>query len=159
MDTPAVVLTALENNPQVIVSMIQEFTRESMTRRPEPNDWSAHEHACHLAEVHPVFFQRLDAMIANPDAPIEPYSPSEEDEAGGLLKRDLDEELRRFASDREKLVAKLRKLTEEQWLHEVQHPEYRRYSLLIAFRHLALHDMAHAYRIEELLVAEEGVHF
>jgi hypothetical protein len=33
--------------------------------------------------------------------------------------------------------------------------EYSHYSVLIMFRHLALHDFLHAYRIEGLLLARE----
>ena len=33
--------------------------------------------------------------------------------------------------------------------------EYSHYSVLVMFRHLALHDFFHAYRIEELLLKRE----
>ena len=33
-----------------------------------------------------------------------------------------------------------------------RHGEYSHYSVFIMFRHLALHDFFHAYRIEELLL-------
>ncbi len=35
------------------------------------------------------------------------------------------------------------------------HPEYARYSVFIMFRHLALHDLMHAYSIEELLLKRD----
>ena len=37
----------------------------------------------------------------------------------------------------------------------VVHGEYSHYSVFIMFRHLALHDFFHAYRIEELLLNKE----
>lgn len=36
-----------------------------------------------------------------------------------------------------------------QWDTYVEHGEYAFYSVFILFRHLALHDFYHAYRIEE----------
>lgn len=36
-----------------------------------------------------------------------------------------------------------------------EHGEYSHYSVFIMFRHLALHDFFHAYRIEELLLKKE----
>ena len=36
-----------------------------------------------------------------------------------------------------------------------EHPEYSHYSIFIMFRHLALHDLYHAYRIEERLLRKE----
>jgi len=38
------------------------------------------------------------------------------------------------------------------WTRTAEHGEYRTYSVFIMFRHLALHDFLHAYRIEELLL-------
>jgi hypothetical protein len=36
-----------------------------------------------------------------------------------------------------------------------KHGEYSHYSVFIMFRHLALHDFLHAYRIEELLLKKD----
>ena len=49
------------------------------------------------------------------------------------------------------MVSRLRELTPAQWELSASHPEYNRYSIFIMFRHLALHDLYHAYRIEERL--------
>jgi len=43
-------------------------------------------------------------------------------------------------------------LTPGQWQIAASHPEYKQYSVFIMFRHLALHDLYHAYRIEERLL-------
>ncbi|MCA1849556.1 MAG: DinB family protein, partial [Acidobacteria bacterium] len=83
------------------------------------------------------------------------YNPDEATEEGALLKVDLDEALERFTSDRARLVESLKDLTEDDWLREAEHEEYDHYSVLIMFRHLALHDMLHAYRIEELLLKKD----
>ena len=36
-----------------------------------------------------------------------------------------------------------------------EHEEYSHYSLFILFRHAAMHDMLHAYRIEECLLRKD----
>jgi hypothetical protein len=41
------------------------------------------------------------------------------------------------------------------WNRTAEHGEYSHYSVFIMFRHLALHDFFHAYRIEELLLKKE----
>ena len=76
-------------------------------------------------------------------------------EEGSLLKVDLDEALQRFASDRVRLVERLRQLSDDDWQRTALHEEYAHYSILIMFRHVALHDMLHAYRIEELLLKKD----
>jgi hypothetical protein len=40
-------------------------------------------------------------------------------------------------------------------LRTAEHGEYSHYSIFIMFRHLALHDLFDAYRIEELLLKRE----
>ncbi|HKR00672.1 MAG TPA: DinB family protein [Pyrinomonadaceae bacterium] len=148
-------IVALENAPAIIVPLVREVPPENLQRRPLPNKWSAHEHACHLAEVHPVFFSRLDSMLEEERPRIKSYNPDEAMEQGALLKVNLGEALERFARDRARLVDTLKDLTEEDWLREAEHEEYDHYSVLIMFRHVAMHDMLHAYRIEELLLKRD----
>jgi uncharacterized damage-inducible protein DinB len=155
MNNPEAVITVLENAPAIITPLVREVPAENLKRRPSPGKWSAHEHACHLAEVHALFFSRLERMLDETRPRIKAYHPDEAMEEGALLKVDLEEALDRFRSDREKLVDTLKDLTEDEWLREAEHEEYDHYSVLIMFRHLALHDMLHAYRIEELLLKKD----
>ena len=63
--------------------------------------------------------------------------------------------VRGFVRDRERLVARLETLSPTEWTRTAEHGEYRTYSVFIMFRHLALHDFLHAYRIEELLLRRD----
>ena len=146
------ILDTLERAPDLIVPMVWEIPEERRKTRPAPGKWSAHEHACHLADVHDLFFQRLDLMLASDGAVIEPYLPSSDDEAGALLDQDLETDLQRFEEDRKRLVARLRALSPDDWIRAATHPEYSEYSVFIMFRHVALHDHLHGYRIEEILL-------
>jgi len=49
-------------------------------------------------------------------------------------------------------------LIEEDWQWTAEHGEYTHYWVFIMFRHLAMHDMFHAYRIEELLLKKDWDH-
>lgn len=155
MNNSSVLVAALENAPQIVVPLVREVPAELRQRRPQPHKWSAHEHACHLAEVHPLFFARLDTMLNEERPRIVPYLPNQAEEEGALLDRDLDEALERFTSDRRRLVERLKTLKPEDWERTAEHEEYARYSVFIMFRHLALHDLLHAYRIEELLLKKD----
>jgi hypothetical protein len=146
------VLDALRRAPEIVVPLVREMPASLLKRRPTPDRWSAHEHACHLAHVHSIFFDRLDYMLANPAPVIQPYLPGDQDPDDLLLSMDLDESMDRFVADRARLVARLEKLGAEEWARTAEHGEYRMYSVFIMFRHLALHDFLHAYRIEELLL-------
>ena len=86
---------------------------------------------------------------------ITPYNPGTNEPDDLLLTMDLDDSLRQYATDRGRLVERLRRLSEADWKRTAEHGEYSHYSVFIMFRHLALHDFFHAYRIEELLLKKE----
>ena len=45
--------------------------------------------------------------------------------------------------------------TDNDWAKTAEHDEYNSYSVFTMIRHLALHDLFHAYRIEELLLRRD----
>jgi len=155
MDTTDAVVDALERAPDIVMPLVREVPPDVLTRRPVPGKWSAHEHACHLAHVHGLFFDRLDQMLASPSPVITPYDPGTADDDEMLMKMDLAACLEQYAEDRARLVQRLRRLSPAEWARQAEHGEYSHYSVFIMFRHLALHDFLHAYRIEELLLKKE----
>ena len=72
-----------------------------------------------------------------------------------FLGLDLDQSLAQYVDDRRRLVARLRQLAPADWARTAEHGEYSHYSVFIMFRHVALHDFLHAYRIEELLLKKQ----
>ena len=155
MNSVSSVIDALERAPAIVVPLVREVPLALLKRRPNSGKWSAHEHACHLAVVHALFFARLDQMLIAPAPVITPYDPGTQDPDDALLGRDLDESLDCYVRDRARLVSRLRELTPTEWCKTAEHGEYSHYSVFIMFRHLALHDFLHAYRIEELLLKRE----
>jgi DinB family protein len=151
---PAIV-DALRRAPDIVVPLVREVPSAVLKRRPALRRWSAHEHACHLAHVHALFFDRLEHMLSAPAPVIRPYLPGEQDPDDFLLRMDLDAALDQFVADRRRLVTRLETLNAADWARAAEHAEYRTYSVFIMFRHLALHDFLHAYRIEELLLRPE----
>ena len=102
-----------------------------------------------------MFFSRLDRVLNEQRPRIVAYNPDDAMEDGALLKIDLEEALERFSRDRTRFVERLKRLSEDEWLREADHEEYDHYSIFIMVRHMALHDMLHAYRIEELLLKKD----
>ena len=155
METAAAVIRALERAPEIVVPLVREVPPVLLKRRPTARKWSAHEHACHLAFVHGLFFDRLDQILASPTPVIAPYEPGQSDPDDLLLNMDLDESLEKYVYERRQLVERLRELSPMAWSRTADHGEYSHYSVFIMFRHVALHDFFHAYRIEELLLRRE----
>lgn len=153
-DSPSIeiVLEQLERGPAIVIALVREVPAAILKRRPEPAKWSAHEHACHLPAVQPLMMRRLEHMLSDPMPVIRSYIPANDDPDDALLKIDLQEAMERFARERREMIARLRELSPAQWAATAEHEEYSAYSVFIMFRHLALHDLYHAYRIEERLL-------
>ena len=151
----AELVAALERAPAIVIPLVRQANPAVVKRRPALGEWSIHENACHLAEVHPLFFRRLDLMLSEANPVITSYDPGRDDPDDALLTLDLDASLRRFEDDRGRLVARLRQLGSVDWTRPARHDEYNSYSIFTMFRHLALHDFHHAYRIEELLLRKD----
>jgi hypothetical protein len=155
VNTIVAVIDALDRAPDVVVPLVREVPASLLKRRPTPAKWSAHEHACHLAVVHALFFDRLEQILDSPAPVITPYDPGPQDSDNRLLLMDLDSALDAYVTDRGRLVARIRQLQPQDWSRTAEHGEYSHYSVFIMFRHLALHDFLHAYRIEELLLKRD----
>jgi len=152
-DTDALIMS-LERGPALLIPLIREVPVANLKRRPAPEKWSAHEHACHITKAHGLFLDRLDRMLKEDNPVIKAYLP-EDEKPEMLASMDLDASLARYVRERGEIVERLRTLTPAQWERTGRHSEFSRYSVFIMFRHLFLHDMLHAYRIEDLAFKRE----
>ena len=155
MNDAQTLIATLESAPQLIVSLVREVPPENLKRRPSPNKWSAHEHACHITTTDAAYLARLELMLSDPEPYIKSMLPSADEEAGSLLNTDLDEALDLYMRERARLVERLKELTEGEWQRTAKHEEYSHYSVFIMFRDLLLHEMLHAYRIQELMLKRD----
>ena len=51
MNNTQTLIATLEGAPDIIISLVREVPPQNLKRRPSPNKWSAHEHACHISTV------------------------------------------------------------------------------------------------------------
>jgi len=154
MDTQKLI-ASLEAAPDIIVGLVREVAPQNLKRRPAPSKWSAHEHACHISTGHEVFLSRLELMLSDPHPQIKSMEPTPDEEAGSLLSVDLDEALGRYVRERVQLVERLKELSAEDWLRTAEHEAFSHYSVYIMFRHVLIHEMLHAYRIDELMLKKD----
>ena len=154
MDTQSLI-ASLEAAPGMIIGLVREVPPENLKRRPAPDKWSAHEHACHISTGHATFLSRLESMLSDPHPQIKSMEPSPDEEAGSLLSVDLDEALSRYVRERAQTVARLKELSAEDWQRTAEHEAFSHYSVHIMFRHMLIHEMFHAYRIDELMLKKD----
>ncbi len=155
MSDTTILISALATAPGVIIPLIREVPAEILKRRPSPAKWSAYEHAIHLSQSDASFRARLDMILSTPEPFIKTIENSPEDEAGAMLKIDLEMSLDRYVRERAALVERLQKLSPDEWQKAAVHEAFDHYSVFIMFRHLLNHEMLHSYRIEELLLKKD----
>ena len=153
---PSAVVEILAGTPGILFPLLHELPPNSLKKRPAPGRWSAHKNACHLTSFDGLFERRLDHLLSGAETEIESYRMDPTDQEGALLEVDLDRALKEFSETRPRLVDRLRQLRREDWERPGRHEVYEKMSPFILFRHLALHDMIHTYRIEELLWRRES---
>ena len=148
-------IASLETAPGMIIGLIREVPPRNLKRRPAPDKWSAHEHACHISDGDAIFLERLELMLSHPKPKIKSMTPSPGEETGSLLSVDLDEALGRYVQERARVVKRLNELSEEDWQRIAEHEAFSHYSVHIMFRHLLMHEMFHAYRIDQLMLKKD----
>ncbi len=149
MRTPGEVVAQLARGPATLQALVADVPPADLTRRPRPEKWSAHEHACHLALVEPLWLARLERILAEETPVIVSYEPDADEPPDRLLRMDLAAALDAHASGRAALLARLGELRPADWGRGAVNTAHARYSLFLMARHAALHDMLHIYRIEE----------
>ena len=155
MSDTAILISALESAPGVIIPLIRTVPPQILKRRPRPGTWSAYENAIHLSQSDASFRARLELILSTPEPFIKSIENSPEDEAGAMLDVDLEMSLERYARERATLVERLKQLSPEEWQKTAVHEAFNHYSIFIMFRHLHLHEMLHAYRIEQLMLNKD----
>jgi len=155
MKNTQTLIANLENASDIIISLVREVPSQNLKRRPSPNKWSAHEHACHISSADATYLSRLELMLSEPAPFIKSLAPSPEEEAGSLLNIDLDQALDQYVRERARLIKRLKELSAEDWQRSAEHEEYSHYSVMIMFRELLMHEMHHAYRINELMLKKD----
>ena len=149
MRTPSEVITQLARGPETLRALVADVPPADLKRRPRPEKWSAHEHACHLALVEPLWAERLERMLVEDVPTIVSYEPDADEPPDRLLGMDLEAALGSYDRGRKALLRRLEALTPAEWERGAVNTAHARYSLFLMCRHAALHDMLHVYRVEE----------
>ena len=149
MQTPSEVIEQLARGAAMVRALIASVPPGDLKRRPGPQRWCAHEHACHLALVEALWAERLERILAEDVPTIVSYEPDTDEAPDRLLSMDLDAALDAYERGRRALLARLATVRTEDWQRRAVNTAHARYSLFLMCRHAALHDMLHAYRVEE----------
>ena len=149
MRTPADIIEHLRRGPEMLRAVLADVPPADLKRRPSPERWSAHEHACHLSLMESLWAARVERILDEDVPIIRSYEPDADEPADRLLGMDLETALNNYEVARKQLIERLASLSSNDWERRAVNTAHARYSLFLMCRHAALHDALHIYRIEE----------
>ena len=149
---PAKALRSLRKTPVILEAMLRDVTQEQAQQYTDgPDGWSVLYVMCHLADYEFIYYERVQLMLET-DEPLFPDVNNDD-----LIRdhdyaaRKLREEYRRYAEQRQVLIAVLEGLTDEQWARRGMYPTAGEATVLSLAINVALHDLNHIEQIVHTL--------
>jgi uncharacterized damage-inducible protein DinB len=124
---------------------------ETLSARPIPGKWSAHEQLAHIARYHQIFLQRIDRILAEQTPEFSRYRAEDDPEWPAWSSLPAPQLFVRISSMRAKLMARLRSLTEEDFERTGAHPKFGTMSLSLWLEFFLVHEAHHLYVVLELV--------
>jgi uncharacterized damage-inducible protein DinB len=144
-DIPAI-LNSLKLVPEVLTGFIEGIPEEELHLRRGQGFWTIAEHLKHLAELQPVFRQRIQAFFDQEKPVVTPTNVADTPSQGV----DVAQVLKSFQAGREKVVELLGQAPAGVWSKQGAHPRYKSFDFHFMVRHILVHDYWHMHRIEDL---------
>jgi uncharacterized damage-inducible protein DinB len=109
--------------------------------------WSALENLAHLARYQEIFLERLERILSqtNPSFPI--YRAEQDPEWPAWQKLASKDVLAKLAASREKIVARLKSLSAEDYARTGVHPRFGEMSLALWVEFFLAHEGHHLYAV------------
>ncbi|HET9839900.1 MAG TPA: DinB family protein [Candidatus Angelobacter sp.] len=123
---------------------------ESLSRRVNPDKWSARENLAHLARYHQVFLERIDRILAEPKPVFGRYRAEDDPEWQKWQEMPAPQVLANLSSLRTRLVTRLRSLSEEEFARAGTHPKFGEMSLALWLEFFLVHEGHHLLTVLQL---------
>lgn len=135
-------------------NQLRDFFREVLsgesgdfTHRAVPDKWSVHENLAHLARYHEIFLERIDRMLKEDKPAFRSYRAEGDPDWGNWQKRSYADLVDALPKLREKLVAKLRSLSAQDFQRIGIHPRFGGMELSQWLEFFLVHEGHHLYLI------------
>jgi len=142
----------LRGTPARLEEVVGGCPRERLVRRPEPDKWSAQEHAGHLLDLEPLWTNRVDDYLAGgAELSVADLSNRKTREANHNARR-LADILAGFRQARLLLVDRAEEFQNEVFTRSMLHPRLKKPMRLVDHLYfIAEHDDHHLAKIWELI--------
>lgn len=146
-DAHATLITRLRLQAADVERLTAGLSDEALATRTVAGKWSLRELVCHLHRIQDVFEARIDAMIGQAHPAIASYEPEGDAEFDRMAERLGGECRSAFLAARQRLAARLERLTPAEWHRAGTHPEFPHYDVHFAVEYLAHHEAHHVYQM------------
>ena len=124
---------------------------EVILQPPASGKWSANEHLAHLARYHQIFLERIDRILKEQRPAFSRYR-AEEDTAWAHWKAHGYKEVAgELAAGRERLIARLKALSDADYERTGIHPKLGEMSLALWLEFFLVHEAHHLYAVLQLV--------
>jgi uncharacterized damage-inducible protein DinB len=109
--------------------------------------WSALENLAHLARYHEIFLDRVDKILKQQSPTFSIYRAEQDPEWGAWKGLAYKEVVARLMASREKLVARLKSLSPEDYARTGVHPRFGEMTLALWVEFFLVHEGHHLYAV------------
>jgi hypothetical protein len=109
----------------LLKAALAEIPKEAWKARPQPNEWSVHEIAVHMADSESMSALRVRKLIVKPGSMLMGYEESKWADALSYKDQNVEDALQIIKLARLTTYRLLKTLPDEIFTHSVTHPEYK----------------------------------
>jgi DinB family protein len=146
----ASIITRLQYQHQTISELTNNFTKEQLRLRSNPDKWSAFENIAHLAAYQPTFIQRIELMLKEEAPSFERYVAENDNLFYECIKLSMPKLISKTDDDRVIIFNRLRSLSHEQLSRTGKHPKYGSLKIAQWADFFLLHEAHHLWAVMQL---------
>lgn len=124
---------------------------EKILQPPATGKWSANEHLAHLARYQQVFLERVDRILKEKSPVFPRYRAEEDPEWERWRQFAYKEVVAELAAGRERLIARLKALSDADCERTGIHSKFGEMSLALWVEFFLVHEAHHLYTVIELV--------
>ena len=149
-------LEAQDETLKTLARLIQPFSGEQLSRRPEPGRWSITEILAHLVDTEIVVSWRMRMVIGQSGVPIQAVDQDVWAQTFNYPRQDPQVSLETFRVLRENNLRMLRALPQHLWENYGMQSERGKETLADIVRVYAGHDLNHLAQVEKIAQGSGG---
>jgi uncharacterized damage-inducible protein DinB len=124
---------------------------EVILQPPASGKWSANEHLAHLARYHQIFLERIDRILKEKRPAFSRYRAEEDPEWAHWKSHGYKEVAGALAAGRERLIARLKALSDADYERIGVHSKLGEMSLALWLEFFLVHEAHHLYAVLQLV--------